>query len=141
MTLGAIEDEDLCPVKTTYSFVTKTAHLRESLHDDHTLFLAYIDSPQKLPMSVRPTTVTNWVKETLGKAGINTKDYQAHSVRAASSTKAVELGHSIQEVKKHANWSLNSNTFENFYYKPSSQTSSSTAITNSIFSSPEKRIT
>ena len=141
VTLGTIEDADLCPVKTTYSFVTKTAHLREGMPDDHTLFLAYIDSPQKLPMSVRPTTVANWVKEALGKAGINTKDYQAHSVRAASSTKAVELGHSIQEVKKHANWSLNSNTFENFYYKPSSQTSSSTAITNSIFSSPEKRIT
>jgi hypothetical protein len=53
----------------------------------------------------------------------------------------VELGHSIKDVKKHANWSLNSNAFEQYYYKPSSQSSSSTAIGNSIFSCPEKRIT
>ena len=141
ITLGTIEDEDLCPVKTTYQFVTKTAHLRKDLPEDHTLFLAYIDSNQKPTMSVRPTTVANWVKAAMGKAGIDIKDYQAHSIRAASSTKAVELGYSIQDVKKHVNWSLNSNTFENFYYKPSSQTSTSTAINNSIFYSPEKRIT
>ncbi|KAG1045554.1 hypothetical protein G6F43_011250 [Rhizopus delemar] len=141
ITLGTIEDEDLCPVKTIFQFVAKTVHLRKDLPEDRTLFLAYIDSNQKPAMSVRPTTVANWVKAAMGKAGINIKDYQAHSIRAASSTKAVELGHSIQDVKKHANWSLNSNTFENFYYKPSSQTSTSTAINNSIFCSPEKRIT
>ncbi|KAG1390352.1 hypothetical protein G6F60_013009 [Rhizopus arrhizus] len=74
-------------------------------------------------------------------AGIDTTNFQAHSIRLAASTKAVELGHSIQDVKKHANWSLQSNTFEDFYYKPSSQASSSTAINNSIFSSTENSIT
>ncbi|KAG1059457.1 hypothetical protein G6F42_028309 [Rhizopus arrhizus] len=74
-------------------------------------------------------------------AGIDTTNFQAHSIRLATSTKAVELGHSIQDVKKHANWSLQSNTFEDFYYKPSSQASSSTAINNSIFSSTENSIT
>src|SRR3972149_341629 len=141
ITLGIIEDEDLCPVKTTFEFVTKTAHLRQNLPEDHTLFLAYIESNKKPTTSVRPTTVANWVKAAMEKAGIDIKDYQAHAIRAASSTKAVELGHSIQDVKKHANWSLNSNTFENFYYKPSSQTSTSTAINNSISSSPENHIT
>lgn len=42
------------------------------------------------------------------------------------STKAVGLGHSIDHVKKRANWSLNSNTFQEFYYKPPSQEASST---------------
>jgi hypothetical protein len=65
---------------------------------------------------------------------INTVHSQAHSMRSASSTKAVEPGHTIQSVKKHANWSLNSDTFVKFYYKPSNQTSSTAAINNPIFS-------
>jgi hypothetical protein len=73
-----------------------------------------------------------------GRCG--TSVYKAHSVRSALSTKAVEKGHSIQAVMEHAGWSLNTNTFERFYYKPSAQESSSTAITNSIFLS-EKPIT
>lgn len=93
ITLGTIEDEDLCPVKTTYQFVTKTAHLRENLPENHTLFLAYIDSNQKPIMSVRPTTVSNWIKAAMGKAGIDIKDYEAHSIKAASSTKAENVIH------------------------------------------------
>lgn len=54
-------------------------------------------------------------------AGIDATHFQAHSISSASSTKAVELGHSIQDIKKYANWCLNSYTFEKFYYKPSSQ--------------------
>ncbi|KAI9254083.1 hypothetical protein BY458DRAFT_481113 [Sporodiniella umbellata] len=66
---------------------------------------------------------------------------ESHSIRAASYTKAAELGNNIQAVKKHANWSLNSDTFEKFYFKPSSQKSSTAIINNSIFSTTEKRIT
>ncbi|KAG1617817.1 hypothetical protein G6F46_004388 [Rhizopus delemar] len=93
------------------------------------------------PTSVRPTTVANWIKAAMDKAGVDTNNYQAHSIRAASSTKAVELDHSIKDVKKYAKWSLNSNTFEQYNYKPSSQSSFSIAISNSLFSCPEKRIT
>lgn len=48
-------------------------------------------------------------------AGIDTNSFQAHSLLAASSIKAVELGHSVQDVKKHGNWKLNSNTFEKLH--------------------------
>ncbi|KAG0848661.1 hypothetical protein G6F17_011455 [Rhizopus arrhizus] len=137
--LGQNKEEELCPVRTTSKFLSLTTELRKDLPDDHTLFLTYIDSP-KVSTSVRPTTVANWIKTAMEAAGVDTNAFQAHSIRAASSTKAVELGHQIQDVKKHANWSLNSNTFEKYYYKPSSQASSSTAISNSIFST-EKRIT
>jgi hypothetical protein len=41
----------------------------------------------------------------------------------------------------HADWSLNSNKFQKFYYKPPSPDASSTAISQSIFSNAEKRIT
>lgn len=54
------------------------------------------------------------------------KSYKAHSRRSAASTKAVTKGNSILIVKKHTNWSLNLNTFEPFYYKPSAATLAST---------------
>lgn len=137
--LGELEDKEMCTVRTLSNFISKTAILCKNLPEDHTLFLTYIDS-SKNSTSVKPTTIANWVKTAMTEAGIDTKEYQAHSILAASSTKAVELGHSIQEVKKRANWSLNSNTFEQHYFKPSTQSSSSTNISNSIFST-EKRIT
>jgi len=91
---------------------------------------------KKQPTSVKTTTVANWIKTAMDKAGIDTNHYQAHSIRAASSTKAVELGHSVLRVKDHAGWSLNSNTCEKHCYKPFSQASSSTANAKSIFSLP-----
>lgn len=139
--LGEFTDQDLCPVRTLILFITKTAIIRQDLTKDHTLFLTYLDQEEKPSTSVRPTTVANWIKEALQQAGIDTSLFQAHSIRAASSTKAVELGNSIQAVKKHANWSLNSDTFEKYYFKPSSQQSSTANINNSIFSSTENSIT
>lgn len=74
-------------------------------------------------------------------AGIDATHFQAHSISSASSIKAVELGHSIQDIKKYANWSLNSYTFEKFYYKPSSQELLCATINHSTFSSVENSIT
>ncbi|KAG0943812.1 hypothetical protein G6F29_011592 [Rhizopus arrhizus] len=141
VTLGEYKEEQLCPVKTLVNFLHRTANTREDLPVDHTLFLTYLEKEEIRSSSVRPTTVANWIKAAMQAAGIDTTNFQAHSIRLAASTKAVELGHSIQDVKKHANWSLQSNTFEDFYYKPSSQASSSTAINNSTFSSTENSIT
>jgi integrase len=138
--LGVLQDSRLCPVSTLNVFVQKTAILRRNLPVDHTLFLAFIEKPESVT-SIRPSTMSNWVKLLMEKSGIDTTKFKAHSIRAASSTKAVEKGHSIDSVKEHAGWSLNSNTFEKFYYKPTNQESSSTAITYSIFSQTENTIT
>ncbi|KAG0751463.1 hypothetical protein G6F32_013632 [Rhizopus arrhizus] len=123
------------------SQINRTATTRDDLPVDHTLFLTYLEKEEIRSSSVRPTTVANWIKAAMQATGIDTSNFQAHSIRSAASTKAVELGYTIQDVKKHANWRLQSNTFEDFYYKPSSQASSSTAINNSIFSSTENSIT
>ena len=137
---GQNEDEDLCPVKTVFEIIKSTAPIRQDLLEYHTLFPTHLGS-QKQSTSAKPATVANCIKSAMKGAGINTNSFQAHSLRAASSTKAVELGHSVQDIKKHANWNLNSNTFEKLHYKPSSQSLSSTSISNSIFSFAEKRIT
>ncbi|KAI8876654.1 hypothetical protein K501DRAFT_288779 [Backusella circina FSU 941] len=69
---------------------------------------------------------------------LNSKHTQSaqHQVQKLSKKDTLSL-----KLKKHANWSLHSNTFENFYYKPRHQDHSSTAINHSIFSQPENTIT
>ncbi|KAG1050452.1 hypothetical protein G6F43_007274 [Rhizopus delemar] len=115
--LGLLQDTRICPVSTLYQFISKSNDLRANLPTYHTLFLAHIEKPEQVAY-IRPSTMSSWVKSIMERSGIDTTIYKAHSIRSASSTKAVEKGHSIQAVKEHAGWSLNSNTFERFYYKP-----------------------
>ena len=113
----------------------KSRDCRKSLPEDHSLFLTYLQegSRQEEPGSAQPTTIVDWIKAHMKKAGIK-EDYKPHSIRSAVSTKAVMLENSIQNVKDHANWSQGSNTFEKYYYKPGRKQHSSTKIQNSIFS-------
>jgi integrase len=96
-------DEQLCPIRTLIEFLDRTAIIRSTLPVDHTLFLTYLDKDDKKSTSIRPSTVANWIKSEMQAAGIDTTHFQAHSIRSSSSTKAVELGHSIQQVKTHGN--------------------------------------
>ncbi|KAG0737656.1 hypothetical protein G6F22_008448 [Rhizopus arrhizus] len=112
----------------------KTADIRKSLPQEHSLFLTYLqdDKQDEESKSAAPSTIANWIKTHMKKAGIN-EAYKPHSIRSAVSTKAVMLGNSIEKVKDHANWSQASNTFEKYYYKPTMKQHSSTKIQNSIF--------
>ncbi|CEP08782.1 hypothetical protein, partial, partial [Parasitella parasitica] len=104
VTLGVIQDKTICPVNTLQDFIEKTKALRETLPEEHTLFLGYITDTTKVA-SIRPNTLAEWIKDIMYKAGVATH-FKAHSIRSAASTKAVEKGNTIQNVKKHANWSL-----------------------------------
>ncbi|KAG1032972.1 hypothetical protein G6F25_010875 [Rhizopus arrhizus] len=131
--LGVLKVSHMCPVVCLYSFISRTQSLRVGLPNDHTVFLAYLSDPSKVK-SISQVTVANIVKKNMAEAGIDTKTYGPHTIRSASSTKAVQLGHDIQKIKEHANWSLSANTFERFYYKPTYQESASAHINNTIFS-------
>ncbi|KAG1251814.1 hypothetical protein G6F68_012085 [Rhizopus microsporus] len=85
--------------------------IQEDLSVDHTLFLGYLEVDTKPTTSVQPSTVGKCVQTAMKKAGVDRR-YKAHSLRSATSTKAVMLGASIDQIKDHANWSRNSNTFE-----------------------------
>jgi hypothetical protein len=50
-------------------------------------------------------------------------------------------GHKFEQVKKHANWSSNSDTFEKYYYKSFNKFQESQAISNTIFSTTENATT
>ena len=118
-------------VRTLERFMQQTMELRQSLSQDHRLFLTYLqeDKANEESKSAAPSTIANWIKNHMKKAGID-EAYKPHSIRSAVSTKAVMLGNSIERVKNHANWSQASNTFEKYYYKPSMKQYSSTMIQN-----------
>ena len=61
--------------------------------------------------------IANWLKDILGKAGIDTSVFKAHSVRGDSSTAASMKGVSIEDILRTADWS-NDSTFQRFYYHP-----------------------
>ncbi|KAG1034774.1 hypothetical protein G6F43_013346 [Rhizopus delemar] len=132
-TIGIVQDQSICPVFTLHIFLERTLPLRINLPVEHKLFLAYIEDSKKT-CSAKGTTVANRVKDIMKQAGIDTEKYGPHSIRSAASTKAVEKGHSIENVKQHANWSRNTQTFERFYYKPTTTLTLGSQITNSIFS-------
>ncbi|CEP20046.1 hypothetical protein [Parasitella parasitica] len=127
--------QELFVVQVLKLFLEKTSDYRKSLLEDHSLFLTYLQEGlrQEKPGNARPTTIVNWIKVHMRKAGIK-ENYKPHSIRSAVSTKAVMLGNSIHYVKDYANWSQGLNTFEKYYYKPSRKQHPSTKIQNSIFS-------
>ncbi|KAG1055392.1 hypothetical protein G6F43_002657 [Rhizopus delemar] len=138
--LGVIQEEDLCFVRNLFRFMELTNQHRQHLAVDHTLFLGYLEVDSKPTTSVQPSTVGKWVQTAMEKAGVDRR-YKAHSLQSATSTKAVMLGIPIDQVKDHANWSLNSNTFEKFYYRPPRRRLRSTRIQQSIFSNAENSTT
>ncbi|KAG0810222.1 hypothetical protein G6F17_008310 [Rhizopus arrhizus] len=73
--LGTVEDNQVCPVRTAHESILQTAVKRQTLTEDHIFLLTYLDSSKKQATSVRPTTVTNWIKAAMDKAGIDINHY------------------------------------------------------------------
>ncbi|ORE10740.1 hypothetical protein BCV72DRAFT_199194, partial [Rhizopus microsporus var. microsporus] len=91
------------------TFVQRTKNFTASLEEERILFLAYLGNDSTSAKSIQPKTVSRWLEGIMQVSEINTNKFKAHSLRFVANTKAVNL---------HANWSLTSNTFEDYYYRP-----------------------
>ena len=60
------------------------------------------------------STLSRWIKVTLGLAGIDTKIFSAHSTRAASTSAMKACGLPINDIMKTAGWS-SERTFAKHY--------------------------
>ena len=105
------EDSDLCPVKSLIEYCCLTEPFRRT-NKETSLFLALL----KPHMAVSKSSIARWLKDVLKWAGIDTKIYQAHSVRAAATSKAFMKGLSVPDIIKKGNWSQES-TWQRFYNK------------------------
>ena len=105
------QDARLCPVTSVREYCDATKSYRVD-NNETTLFLGL----KKPHLGVCKSTTARWVKEVLHWSGIDTKIYQAHSVRAASTSKVRMKGLSVDDVLKRGNWSQES-TWQRFYNK------------------------
>ena len=79
---------------------------------------------------VSPSSIARWLKRLLEVAGVDTSIFSAHSVCEASSSKAINMGISTNDILIAADWSSKS-VFENFYYKATQDPSYGRAVLGS----------
>ena len=124
------EDADVCPVTSLQLYLSRTSEQAASITSPKPVFLT-----SKRPFRrARPGTLGHWIKHSLGKAGIDTEQFTAHSTRSASSSRARAKGVPVAEILKVANWSSRS-TFERFYYR----SEGSSEFTRVVLSGPSSR--
>ena len=98
-----VEDEKLCPVLCLQEYIDRTQKWRVD-SSFHPLFLG-VNNPHK---PVTKSTLTKWILKMLTLSGIDVSKFQAHSLRAASSSKVASLGLTTADVLKMGNWSRES---------------------------------
>lgn len=104
------EDSDLCPVRCLCAYLRKTEEFRGNTDQ---LLLATIEPHE----AVKRCTISNWVKQVLVLAGIDTNKYKSHSTRAAATSMAAQKGINVNRLLRQASWK-NEMTFGRFYNKP-----------------------
>ena len=105
------EDDRLCPIKCIDRYITMTEPWRPG-GNPSAFFLSYV-SPHK---PITKSRLAGWVKEALSLAGVDTEVFSSHSIRGASSSRALLHGLSVGEVLEHGSWSRES-TWQKFYHR------------------------
>ena len=106
----------VCIIDCLKSYIHRTEGIRENIQlegEKLSLILSYA-YPHR---PVQSATLARYVKDFLGMAGIDLKVFTAHSTRAASSSKANNLGMSLKDISKAGGWRSPS-TFQQFYRFP-----------------------
>ena len=109
------EDLVLCPVETLKVYEQKTSSFRKpsSTSEPNQLLRSFIGRHGPLSSS----TIARWLKAGLQSAGVDITRFQAHSVRAATTSKAFLSGLTVEDILKAADWSSRG-VFQKFFYKP-----------------------
>lgn len=104
-----ILDRDLCVVRTYLHYIDRTKKLRL----DSRLFI----KTQKPYSWVSKATLSHWIKDTLGQAGIDMSCFSPHSTRSASCSAAAKCNVPIDTILRTAGWKQD-NVFRKFYSRP-----------------------
>ena len=100
-------DKNLCPFLTVRGYLSQTKPLRGKVTN---LFISIV-RPYK---PVSKSTVSRWVKTTLGLTGVDLTDFKPHSIRAASTSAASRMSVPLETILRTAEWS-NQCTFAQHY--------------------------
>lgn len=99
---------EICPARTLLAYLDRTKTLRGNCNY---LFISH----RKPHAMVGPQTLSRWIKCSLEESGIDVSIFSAHSTRHASTSRARQLGLSVDAIRKTAGWSGTSSTFARFY--------------------------
>lgn len=116
------QDDSVCPVTAIRCYIDNTREKRKGGVEEH-LFIGLI-APFK-PVSTN--TISRWIKDLLGQAGIDTDFLKAHSVRGAGTSKEVTKGVSMDAILRAGHWASES-TFRRFYQR-ATESSEPVAVT------------
>ena len=105
------EDKKLCPLTCIREYINLTKPWR--VNGKPSKFFLTHKKPHN-PAS--RSTLARWMKDALLLADIDTKVFQAHSLRGASTSKALLKGLSVKDIVSHGRWSRES-TWQRFYHK------------------------
>ena len=105
-------DISLCPIHAIREYID----FRGELCGESNMFI----TTTKPYHAAHHDTIARWIKGILCDAGIDTRSFQAHSCRAASTSAASLNGVSLSTIIKSASWS-NVTTFKKHYLRDISQ--------------------
>ena len=100
----------LCPVRCLTEYIRKTTSIRRSSKLFITTGSHVHYKPTALP------TIHRWIKVTLAEAKVDLTKFSMHSVRAATSSAAIKLGLSMDQILGKAGW-VTDTCFTKTYYK------------------------
>ena len=108
------ENEKLCVANCLCENICQTELIRENREGQPFQLILSYAYPRRPVMS---TTIARYVKLFLGQAGIDLTVFSAHSTRSASTSKANNLGLTLDDIPKAGGWIRNS-TFRKHYKLP-----------------------
>lgn len=107
-----IEKPEICPASALIAYITASAKFRSDQQEF--LFLT-----TRHPYHTASTsTLSRWIRSTLGKSGIDTRIFSAYSTRHSATSAAYRNGVTLDVIRKTAGWSSRSETFAKFYNRP-----------------------
>lgn len=120
---------NVCDYVLTYmnrTLAIRSSYCKRGLDKPVKLFLSW-----KTKAPVAKNTLARWLKEVLSMAGIDTKQFSAHSFRGAGLSSAASRGASAKDILAAGDWT-NINTFNNFYNAPPSNSAVGRLILDAI---------
>lgn len=104
------EKQEICVFTCLSEYVTRTCKIRDS-----DFLLVSTKCPYKKASS---QTISHWAKDILLLSGVDTNTFSSHSFRHSATSKAANLGVSMDTIMCSAGWTKTSKVFANFYHRP-----------------------
>ena len=105
---------NICVLECLKDYIQRTSLLREDLEGEPQQLILSYSYPHK---PVKSATLARYVKTFLGMAGIDVTVFTTHSTRAASTSKANNMGLNLKDLARAAGWRGRS-TFQKHYKFP-----------------------